>query len=89
MDGADRVVLSYRIHGDGREEWVRAALAADSYVTYLRRVHDGPVAVGDEYEEFVSRGCGSPTDLTLRVESVEGGSVLTPETELTFEPAGE
>ncbi|WP_175454506.1 hypothetical protein [Halopelagius longus] len=45
------------------------------------------MSVGDEWEEFVSRGCGSTRDVTLRVQSTEGGEVIGEETELVFEPS--
>ena len=56
----------------------------DHYRTYLRRVHDA-VAVGDEFEEFTDVGCcGSTMRFTFRVEAVEGGSVLGPDTEIEY-----
>ena len=87
MDDADRIVLSYRVEDDTRDEWVRAALGEDAYRSYLRRVHGGPASVGDEWAEFVSRGCGSPVDVTLRVDAIEDGTDLGPDTDLAFEPA--
>lgn len=56
--------------------WVRDELETERYVGYLRRVHAGPIASGDEWEEFVSRGCGMPKTVTLRVESIRGGTEL-------------
>lgn len=62
------------------------AVDSDRYRAYLRRVHAGPVAVGDEWEEFVSRGCGSTRDVTLTVESAEGGEEISEGTAFAFEP---
>lgn len=64
------------------DEWIRDGLREETYLGYLRRVHAGPVAAGDEFEEFVNGGCGRVTDVTLRVETVEGGGRLGPETAL-------
>lgn len=65
-----------------------AALDADRYRQYLRRAHAGPVAAGDEWAEFVSRGCGSTRDVTLRVASVEDGESVGDRTEFVLEPRG-
>ncbi|MFW5938891.1 MAG: hypothetical protein ACOCSD_04615 [Halolamina sp.] len=64
-----------------------AALDADRFRTYLRRANAGSVAVGDEWAEFVSRGCGSTRDVTVRVTAVEGGDAVGEETTFAFEPA--
>ncbi|SDR10075.1 hypothetical protein SAMN05216278_3622 [Halopelagius longus] len=71
------------------DERTADALDADAYRSYLRRTRSGPVSVGAEWDEFVSRGCGSTRDVTLRVESVRGGELLGEETELVFEPASD
>lgn len=60
-------------------------LDAASYRRYLTRAHAGPVAVGDEWEEFVSRGCGTRRDVTLRVEAVDAERVEA-DTTFAFEP---
>lgn len=80
---ATRLVLSVSPGGDQCLD----ALDSDRYRSYLRRAHSGPVAVGDEWDEFVSRGCGSTRDVTLTVESVEGGDEVSEETVFAFEPS--
>jgi hypothetical protein len=78
---ADRVTLSYP-----KDEQTRDELESDTYRSYLRRARDGPVSAGDEWEEFVSRGCGSTRDVVLHVETVDGGSVVGDATEFEFVP---
>lgn len=82
---ADRVVVSVR--ADCGFETAESALSAGTYVTYLRRVHGGSVGVGDRWEEFVSRGCGSTRDVVLTVESVVGGDGIGETTDFEFVPA--
>lgn len=93
--GAERVVLSFRAPGVRAEDpdaqweladngWVEEGLADEHFVGYLRRARAGPVAAGDEFEEFVSRGCTSPYDVVLRVERVEGGDAIGEETAFEF-----
>jgi hypothetical protein len=77
---ADRVVLSVEPADDA----TAAAVDADRYRAFLRRAHAGPVAVGDEWAEFVGRGCGSTRDVTLRVAAVEGGEEIGAETAFAF-----
>lgn len=90
-DQADRVVLSFRSPETDPDadtwwiadsEWIQERMAEPAYVRYLRWAHAGPIAVGEEYEEFVNCGCESPQDVVLRVERVEGGSALGSETTL-------
>jgi len=76
---ADRVVLAY---SDDVAEQLRTA----AYVQYLRRSKVGPVAVGDEWSEVVSDGCGRTTRVTLNVRAVESGRRIGPETEIDYEP---
>lgn len=68
------------------DDRIGEALDKRHYRSYLRRSRQGPVDVGDEWDEFVSRGCGSTRDVTLRVESIEGGDEIGEETEFVFEP---
>lgn len=82
---ATTVVLSYA----PATERVATALSAESYRTYLCRTRRGPVAVGDEFGEFVSCGCGTTRDITLRVEDTVDGAVVTNETRFVFEPRDE
>ena len=79
---ASRVTLSF----EPTDESTAAALDTDRYRSFLRRSHAGPISVGDEWAEFVSRGCGSTRDVTLRVESVDGGGAVGEETAFALEP---
>jgi len=84
-DTADRIRLSYRpvdAGSDDEDEFPVESLREETFLTYLRRAHDGPVAVGDEWAEFVNCGCGTTEDVLLRVEAVEGGSIVDESTEI-------
>ncbi|MFB6224149.1 MAG: hypothetical protein ABEH86_10825 [Haloarcula sp.] len=87
---AERIVLSFTPDEDSWSDvdtdWILDELRDDSYQQYLRRVHDGPVSVGEEWTEFVSCGCATPQDVVLRVERVEGGTELGQETALAVSP---
>jgi hypothetical protein len=90
---ADCIVLSFAPSAAGEDpwsgvdtEWIVDELRGDAYQQYLRRAHDGPVAVGEEWAEFVSCGCATPQDVVLRVERVEGGTALGDTTSLTVQP---
>ena len=90
---ASRVVLSYRAvdAGDGEWEladsdWIRDRMNVDYYLQYLKRVHGGPLSVGEEFEEFVNCGCASPQDVVVRVEAVESGEELGADTDLVVVP---
>lgn len=74
---ATRVVLSYDPDeiDDVSRYWVEDELSKDSYEGYVRRTY-GTVAEGEEFEEFVSKGCSVPMDVTLRVERLEGGTTV-------------
>jgi len=76
---ADRVLLA---HADAVSEELHTPV----YTRYLRRSKAGPVAVGDEWSEAVSRGCGRTTRVTLTVRAVEGGRRIGPETAIDYEP---
>lgn len=56
-------------------------LGSDDYAAYLLRAHD-TASEGDEWKEFVSKGCSLPMDVTLRVEEVKGGETLGLETDV-------
>lgn len=93
LSSATRVVLSYRdVEAESGEweladsNWIRERMAEDSYLKFLKRVHEGPVAVGDEWEEFVNCGCASPQDVIIRVEDIEGGEALGMDTEIEILP---
>lgn len=79
---AERVVLRYAPVTDRTAE----ELSTPRYGAYLRRTEAGPVATGDEWEGFVSRGCGAIADVTLSVEAVEGGKRVGEATEFAFVP---
>ncbi|WP_209452203.1 hypothetical protein [Halosimplex halophilum] len=81
---AERVVVRYAPVSDRIAE----ELSKSQYHAYLRRTESGPVAAGDEWAEFVSRGCGATADVTLTVEAVEGGDRVGDGTAFTFVPAG-
>ncbi|MBP1987194.1 hypothetical protein [Halolamina salifodinae] len=77
---AARVALSLSPSDDRTVD----AVDSERYRAYIRRAHAGPVAVGEEWAEFVSRGCGTTRDVELRVESVEGGEEIGEGTEFAF-----
>jgi len=78
---ADRVVLS--VPSDLSERGHRE-IRREHYRTYLRRVHDR-LAVGDELAEFTDVGCcGSTMHFTFRVEAVEGGPRVGPDTAVEY-----
>ncbi|WP_121823192.1 hypothetical protein [Halostella salina] len=89
-DQADRVLVSFRSPETDPDdtddwwvadsEWLRENMTEHTYRRYLRWSHAGPVAVGDEWEEFVNCGCTSPEDVILRVEDIEGGIAIGSET---------
>jgi len=80
---ADRVVLRYEPVTDR----ITDELTSSRYRAYLGRAEAGQVAAGDEWDHFVSCGCGSTQDVTLTVESVTGGDRVGTETEFSFVPA--
>jgi hypothetical protein len=87
-DAADRVRVTYRpadaASADPDDDFLAESVRADTFRTYLRRAHAGPVAVGDEWTEFVNCGCGTTEDVALRVAAVEGGSVIDGSTGIEF-----
>jgi len=80
---AQRVVLRYA----PVRERIAEELSKPRYGAYLRRAEAGPVAVGDEWTGFVSRGCGATADVTLTVETVDGGDRVGDGTTFAFVPA--
>ena len=86
-DAADRVRVTYRpadAASADSDDFLAESVRADTFRTYLRRAHAGPVAVGDEWTEFVNCGCGTTGDVALRVAAVEGGSVIDGSTGIEF-----
>lgn len=89
-DQAARVVVTFRSPEAAPDtleawpladsDWLGERMDAPSYRRYLRWAHAGPVAVGDEWEEFVNCGCSSPEDVVLRVEEVDGGANIGADT---------
>lgn len=78
---ATRVVIS---HPTRLSDWGRDQLTSERYVNYLRKTL-GTVHVGREFEEFVDVGCcGDSLDIPLRIEAVDGGSDVGPETVVEF-----
>jgi hypothetical protein len=80
-DTATRVVLSYPAD---LSEWGRGQVDTPHFLAYLRKTL-GEVGEGEVREEFVGVGCcGSALDVPLRVEEVQGGSRVGPETDLEY-----
>ena len=78
---ASQVVISYPAD---LSDWGRDIVEGSPFRTYLPKAHD-TVSEGDRWEEFVGVGCcGSALDVPLVVEHVDGGPLLSPETDITF-----
>jgi hypothetical protein len=78
---ATRVVVSYPAD---LSEWGRDQLDGRVFRAYLRRTL-GSVAAGDERSVFLDVGCcGSTYDVPLRVERVDDGDAVGPETEVEY-----
>ncbi|PSP96781.1 hypothetical protein BRC84_01380 [Halobacteriales archaeon QS_1_68_44] len=86
-ESATRVVLSYDPAGidEVSRFWVEDELWSDDVAGRLRDAH-GTLAEGDAVEEFVSKGCGVPVGVTLRVERVDGGAEIGNETAINVRP---
>lgn len=81
MSDATRVVLSYPAD---LPERARQRLRRPYYRRYLAKTL-GRVTPGDTREEFTDIGCcGSQRDVSLRVEAVEGGDRVGPETAVEY-----
>jgi hypothetical protein len=81
-DAASLVVVSYP---EDLSDWGRFQVEKPSFRAFLRKTK-GRVTAGDEWEEFVGVGCcGNTLDVPLRVEDVEGGDRMGPETAIEFE----
>jgi len=80
-EAATRIVLSYPAD---LSEWGRDTVEGSPFRAYLRKVHETARA-GDTWAEFVGVGCcGDTLDVPLRVEAVEGGERVGPETAVAF-----
>ena len=78
---ATRVVLSYPAD---LSDWGREQVDTPHFRAYLGKTL-GEVEEGDVREEFVDVGCcGSSLDVPLRVEEVQGGSRVGPDTTLEY-----
>jgi hypothetical protein len=78
---ATRVVLSYP---DELSQWGRDQVESQRYRGYLRKVVDD-LSVGREFEEFADVGCcGDSLDIRFRIETVEGGEAMGPDTDVEF-----
>jgi hypothetical protein len=78
---ATRVLLSYP---EALSKWGRDQVDTDRYRGYLRKVVDD-LTVGREFEEFADVGCcGDSLDVRFRIEAVEGGDEMGPETEIAY-----
>ena len=64
--------------------WGRMQVDTSHFRAFLRRTRDR-ASPGDTWEEFVGVGCcGSALDVPLRVEEVEGGETVGPDTEIVY-----
>lgn len=80
-EAATQVVVS---HPSNLSEWGRDQLDTDPFRAYLHKVHDN-LEPGTVWEEFVDVGCcGDSLDVPLRVETVDGPSVMGPDTEIVY-----
>lgn len=78
---ADRVTVSYPAD---LSDWGRRIVEASPFRAYLRKAHE-TASEGDTWPEFVGVGCcGDTLDVPLRVEAVEGGSRIGPDSTLVF-----
>ena len=78
---ADGVVLSYPAEFS---TWSRSTVEDRPFRAYLRRAHD-TATPGEGWSEFVGVDCcGSALDVSLRVERVEGDTVVTGRAEFAF-----
>ena len=80
-EAATRVVVSYPAD---LSKWGRAQVDTPHFRAYLRKTL-GEVCEGAEWEEFVGVGCcGSALDVPLRVEEVQGGHRVGPDTRIEY-----
>lgn len=79
---AERVVVSYPAD---LSDWGRHQVERDAFQSYLRKTLD-TLTEGDTWEEFVGVGCcGNTLDVPMRIEHVEGGTRIGPDTDITYE----
>jgi len=81
-DPATRVVLSYPAD---LSDWGRMQVERAPFRAFLRKTRER-ARPGDDWTEFVGVGCcGSALDVPLRVERVDGGTVVAEDTAFAFE----
>lgn len=81
MAQQSRITLTYPVE---LSIWGREIVEDTPFRSYLRKAHDS-ATVGDQWKEFVGVGCcGDEMDVVLQVESIEGDSAITSNTEFTF-----
>lgn len=79
---ADRAVISYPAD---LSDWSRRQLETPWFRSYLTKTC-GNTHVGATWDEFVDVGCcGRAHDVPLRLERLEGGDRIGPETEIAYE----
>ena len=79
---AERVVVSYPAD---LSRWGRFQVEKSSFRAFLRKTRD-EARQGDVWDEFVGVGCcGNTLDVPLRVERLEGGSRIGPDTEIEYD----
>lgn len=79
---ATRVVVSYP---EDLSDWGRFQVGTRHFKAYLGKTK-GTVHEGDVWEEFLDVGCcGDTLDVPLRVERVEGGDRMGPETTIDYD----
>lgn len=78
---AERAIISYP---EDLSDWSRRQVETPWFVAYLRRTR-GSARPGDEWNEFVDVGCcGNAHDVPLRLERLEGGDRIGPDTEISY-----
>ena len=78
---ATRVVLSYPADFGDHGRW---RIGQDYYKKYLRRTRNS-LEIGDEWQEFTDIGCcGNQMHVIFRVEAIEGGDAMGPDTEIEY-----
>lgn len=87
-DAVSRVVLTYDETAvpEAVRFWVHDEVTGDAFGASFSQRHDS-VREGERFEEFVSRGCGVPVDVTLRAATVEGGHRLDGTAEIVVQRA--
>ncbi|EFW89882.1 hypothetical protein ZOD2009_21912 [Haladaptatus paucihalophilus DX253] len=81
-DSATTVVVSYP---EDLSNWGRFQVGTRYFKAYLRKTK-GQLHEGDTWNEFLDVGCcGNTLDVPLRVERIEGGDRMGPETDIEYE----